>query len=135
MKTLLAALVLLPGFALAQVNVDVNVALPQIHFVSPPALVVVQPGVQVVEDYDEEVYVVDSWYWVRRDGRWFKTKDHKGQWVLVEQRAVPVTIVKLPPGQYKKWKGGKKTVVIVPAGHDDHGGDHKGKGKHKGKHK
>ncbi|MBL8940196.1 MAG: hypothetical protein JNM69_36955 [Archangium sp.] len=47
--------------SVAQVKIDV--VLPTIVFEAPPALVVVQPGVQVVEDFDEEVFFVDGWYW------------------------------------------------------------------------
>lgn len=111
---------LLSAPALAQVKVDVQVALPTITFQAPPPLVVVQPGVQVVEDFDEEVFFVDGWYWVRRGDRWFRAKDHRGGWVVVEPRLVPVAIVKLPPGQYRHWKA-------KPGGH---GKPKHGKGKH-----
>lgn len=125
---LLCLLALLSAPAFAQVQIDVQVALPTITFQAPPPLVVVQPGVQVVEDYDDEVFFVDNWYWVRRGDRWYRAKDHRGGWVVVENRAVPVTIVKLPPGHYRHWK----------AKHDgdDHGhGEGHGKSKHgKGKH-
>lgn len=103
--------------ALAQVKIDI--VLPTIVFEAPPVLVVVQPGVQVVEDFDDEVFFVDGWYWCRRDGRWFRTKSHRGGWVFVE-RGVPMSLVKLPPGQYRKWKK-----------HD--GDDDRGRGKKKGK--
>lgn len=79
---------------------------------------------QVVEDFDDEVFFVDSWYWVRRDGRWFRTKTHRGGWVLVEDRGVPMTIVRLPPGQYRKWKKHHD---------DDHGPGKDNKKKGKGK--
>jgi len=108
----LAALAASPAFA--QVNVNVNVALPTITFQAPPPVVVVEPGVQVVENSPDEVFFVDNWYWVRRDAKWFRTKDHRGGWVLVSDSLVPVAIVKLPPGKYKNWKG---------KGHESHGGD------------
>ncbi|MBN9686187.1 MULTISPECIES: hypothetical protein [unclassified Corallococcus] len=143
MNRLLAALILLPAMAFGQVRVDIDVKLPDIVFTTPPPLVVVQPGVQVVEDYDEDLYVVDDAYWVRRDGRWFRARDYRGGWVVVEERRVPVTVVKLPPGRYKRWKHGKKAAV--PASyrergpddrrhdHDDHHDDHHKGGKGKGK--
>ncbi|NOK07853.1 MULTISPECIES: hypothetical protein [Corallococcus] len=144
MKRLFAALVLLPAMAFGQVRVDIDVKLPDIVFSTPPPLVVVQPGVQVVEDYDEDLYVVDDAYWVRRDGRWYRARDYHGGWEVVEERRVPVTVVKLPPGRYKRWKHSKKAVV-VPASYRDDGHDHRqqdrghddhhkgGKGKGKGK--
>jgi len=121
MKRLLAVVCLLsPLGSLAQVGVKVEVVLPTITFQAPPALVVVEPGVQVVEDVDDEVFFVDGFYWCRRDGRWFHTRTHRGAWVVVEDRGVPVTLVRLPPGKYKKWK-----KVKVEA----HRGKKKGKGK------
>ncbi|NBC41344.1 hypothetical protein [Corallococcus exiguus] len=144
MTRLLAALILLPSMAFGQVRVDIDVKLPDIVFSTPPPLVVVQPGVQVVEDYDEDLYVVDNVYWVRRDGRWFRARDYHGGWEYVEERRVPVTVVKVPPGRYKRWKHPKKRGA-VPASyherdhhhddhHDDHHDHHKG-GKGKGKKK
>lgn len=121
---LLCLVALLSAPAFAQVHVDIQVQLPTITFAAPPPLVVVQPGVQVVEDNDDEVFFVDDWYWVRRGDRWYRAKDHRGGWVVVEPRAVPVAIVKLPPGQYRHWK----------RNHESHGEGH-GKSKHgKGKH-
>jgi hypothetical protein len=113
----LSALVATSAFA--QVNVDINVTLPTISFQAPPPVVVVEPGVVVVENSPDEVFFVDNWYWVRRDAKWYRTKDHRGGWVLVQSSGVPPTLVKLPPGKYKNWKKGKGE----PA-HDDHDGDH-----------
>jgi len=85
-------------------QVQVNIPLPPIIFPAPPPLVVVEPGIQVVPDLDDEVFVVDSWYWTQRDGRWFKSRDHKGGWVVVDAPLVPPLIVKQPRGKYKRWK-------------------------------
>lgn len=99
---LVAALAAPP--ALAQVRVDVQIPLPTIRFEVAPPLVVVSPGVQVVEDYGDEVFFVDGWYWCRRDTHWFRTRDHRGGWVVVDRRYVPATLVKVPPGHYKHYK-------------------------------
>lgn len=112
-QLLLLSLLAAPAAFAQQVEVHVAVPVPTITFTAPPPLVVVQPGVQVVEDYDEEVFFVDGWYWTRRDARWYRAKDHHGGWVVVENRGVPGTIVRFPPGQYRKWKKGKKATVIV----------------------
>lgn len=116
----LVAVLAAPAFA--QVRIDVQIPLPTITFQAPPPLVVVQPGVQVVEDFDDEVFFVDGWYWVRRDVRWYRTKDHRGGWVLVDGPGVPPTLVKLPPGRYKRWKK-----------HHERDDDERGKSKGKGK--
>lgn len=120
---LMAALV--GSASMAQVQVKIDIALPTIVFSAPPPLVVIQPGIQVVEDSDDEVFFVDGYYWYRRDARWFRTKTHQGGWVLVEDRGVPVTLVRLPPGQYRKWKTAKFD--------DDDRGNGRGKKKGKGK--
>ena len=72
-----AALIASPVFAQVQVGVGVQVSVPvpTIHFDVAPPLVVVQPGVQVVQDYGDEVFFVDGWYWCRRDNYWFRTRD------------------------------------------------------------
>lgn len=106
-----AALLAAPAFA----QVQINVQLPTVTFAAPPPLVVVQPGVQVVEDNDEEIFFVDNVYWVRRGPKWYRTKDYRGGWVVVDGPGVPATLVRLPPGQYKRFKKGK-AVVVTPNG-------------------
>jgi hypothetical protein len=96
----LASCVALPAFA----QVQINVQLPTFTFTAPPPLVVVEPGVQVVEDNDEEVFFVDSYYWVRRGPRWYRTRDHRGGWVVVDGPGVPPSLVRLPAGQYRRYK-------------------------------
>jgi hypothetical protein len=102
-----AALIASPVFAQVQVGVGVGVSipLPTIHFDVAPPLVVVQPGVQVVRDYGDEVFFVDGWYWCRRDNYWFRTRDYRGGWVVAERNYVPATLVRIPPGHYKHYRG------------------------------
>jgi hypothetical protein len=90
---------LLPGAARAQVDVNIRLGLP-----AAPPLVVVQPGVQVVENYDEEVFFTNGWYWVRRDDRWWRARSPRASFVYVEPRRVPAAIYRLPPGRYKHWR-------------------------------
>jgi hypothetical protein len=95
------------AFALfMQVQVRVSVPVPVVRFEVAPQRVEVQPGVQVVEDYDEEVFFVDGRYWMRApDGRWCRARDHRGGWVYVEPRVVPARLVRMPPGHYKHYRG------------------------------
>src|SRR5207248_11080075 len=93
------ALSLLPLAARAQA-VRIEIALP-----AAPPLVVVQPGVQVVENQDEEVFYSSGWYWVQRDGYWYRARNPRSAFVLVERHRVPVAIVRLPPGHYRHWRG------------------------------
>jgi hypothetical protein len=71
--------------------------------VNPP-LVVVQPGIQVVENWDEEVFFTGGFYWVHRDAYWYRAPSPGATWVYVEPRHVPPGLVKIPPGHYKHYR-------------------------------
>jgi len=70
-----------------------------------PPLATVRPGVRVVPDFDEEVFYARGYYWVRRDGHWFRARDHRRNWTYVEPRRAPPELVQSPPGQYRRWRG------------------------------
>jgi hypothetical protein len=105
--TLRSRLVLFALFAAASgaradavVQTRITVALPVVL----PRLVVVQPGVQVVEDLDEEVFFVDGWYWVRRDNFWYRARNPHAAWVYAEPRFIPPGLRRIPPGQYRRYR-------------------------------
>jgi hypothetical protein len=148
----LAGALLLPAIANAQIrasaglSIDLPVVLPQ--------LVVVQPGIQVVPECDHEVFFTNGYYWVREDDVWYRSRSHRGGWMVAPVRRVPAALVKIPPGHYKRWKpakyhGGRpQPAPAYYRGGDRHDhrdrdydrhdrGDHDhghGDGKHKGKH-
>jgi hypothetical protein len=146
----LAGALLLPAIAEAQIrasaglSIDLPVVLPQ--------LVVVQPGIQVVPECDHEVFYTNGYYWAREDDVWYRSRSHRGGWVVAPVRRVPAALVKIPPGHYKRWKPAKyRGGPPRPAPAYYHGGDHHdrdydrhdhhdhdrgghGNGKHKGKH-
>jgi hypothetical protein len=125
-----ALLIGLPAVARAGTSVDIHIGLPVVL----PQLVVVSPGVQVVPEVNEEVFYTGGYYWVRRDAVWYRSRVHTGGWAVVPVRAVPATLVKIPPGHYKRWKPEHGHPGRGRGGHDGPGGDH-GHGKHKkGKH-
>jgi hypothetical protein len=93
------ALLSLPLAARAQVGVQIHIALP-----AAPPMVVVQPGVQVVENQDEEVFLTNGWYWVRRDETWYRARRPHAAFVYVEPRRVPVALVRMEPGHYRHWR-------------------------------
>ena len=87
-------------------QVQVRVTVPTVRFEVAPPVVEVQPGVMVVRDYGEEVFLVDGRYWMHTgDGRWYRANDYRGGWVVVEPRVVPAPIVRMPPGRYKHHRG------------------------------
>ena len=92
------ALTMLPAAARAQVDVRIQVGLP----VAPP-LVVVQPGIQVVENFNEEVFYTGGYYWCRRDNGWYRARGPRAAFVYVQPRRVPVGLVRLPPGHYRHY--------------------------------
>jgi hypothetical protein len=79
-------------------------------------MVEVHPGVLVVHDYDQEVFFVDGRYWMHwPDGRWYRANDYRGGWVTAEPRAVPGSIVRLPPGAYKHYKSKPEKFRVANA--------------------
>lgn len=101
MRLLLSLLLLLPGLAVAQ---TVTVTLPSIRFERPPPLVVLQPGIQVIEDYDDDLYIVNGRYYTRRGGHWYRAHDHRGHWKRVHKRHVPRSLVGFRPGEHRRWR-------------------------------
>jgi hypothetical protein len=73
--------------------------------------------VSVIPNQSVEVFYSGGYYWTQRDATWYRTRDHNGGWAHVDNRQVPVVIARMPPGQYKHYKG-----------HDDGHGDGNGKG-------
>ncbi len=134
MRTLalcLAALIGLPAVAEAQVSAGIHINLPVVL----PPLVVVSPGVQVVPEFEEEVFFSDGFYWVRRDAGWYRSRSHRGGWVVIPVRSVPPRLVSLPPGQYRHWKAEKAAAkaerkAARERDRDEGHGKHKKHGKH-----
>jgi hypothetical protein len=83
---------------------SVTVEAPSIRFEAAPPLVEVEPGVQVVEDNDEEIYFVGGYYWHPVNGVWYRTRSYRGGWVAAPRGAVPARIVHIPPGQYRHYR-------------------------------
>jgi hypothetical protein len=102
----LAGALSFPFAATAQVRASAEIQL-NLPAIIPP-MVVVQPGVQVIPEIDHEVFFVDGAYYARHHGGWYRAPSpHAGAWMAVPVRAVPVALVKIPPGKYKGWKPSK----------------------------
>jgi hypothetical protein len=101
-RPLLAALLLsLAADAAAQVSLQLQVRVPL-----PPTatLVFAAPQVQVVEDWDQEVFFVSGAYWYRGEGHWYRAPGPRAAFVRVEPARVPPVLVALPPGHYRHWR-------------------------------
>lgn len=106
-----AALFAAPAFA--QVEVHVHLATPVVTFEAPPQLVVIEPGVQVVPDYDREIFFVNGFYWCREGDHWFRSRDHRGHWVVVKRREVPERLVRYKPGRFRHYHHDHHREVVV----------------------
>jgi hypothetical protein len=86
---------------------SIEVAPPAVRFSAPPPMVEVSPGVRVVRDCDEEVFFHHGYYWhPGAHGAWFRTRSYRGGWVMAPRAAVPMALVRLPPGHYRHFHGG-----------------------------
>jgi hypothetical protein len=103
-RSLAVALLVLAGAVPARADgvfqTSITITLPPVL----PHLVVVEPGVQVVEDLDDEVFFVDGWYWARRGNLWYRARDHRQAWFYVQTRYVPRGLQRIPPGQYRRFR-------------------------------
>jgi len=100
---LLAAMLsvaLLPAPATAQVSLRVELGVP---LPASPTLLVVQPGIQVVAGYPEEVFFVGNHYWLRRDEGWYRSVHPRAGFVVVAPSRVPPGLARLPPGHYRNY--------------------------------
>jgi hypothetical protein len=106
-----------PVAAWAQVGIHIELGLP----VAPP-MVVIQPGIQVVEGFPEEVFFSRGWYWCRRPDGWYRARGPRERFFWVEGRRVPGALVRMPPGHYRNWRREERRE-----GHRDQG-RHEGRG-------
>lgn len=112
MLVLGASLAVASAASAGEVSVQIGIPAPSIRFEAPPPLVVVEPGIQVVQDYDDEVFYVDGWYWHRRGGYWFRTNDWHGGWVVVDAPLVPRLLVRQPVGHWRHYHA--PPVYVAP---------------------
>lgn len=84
--------------AQAQVRFQIDIGLP----VAPP-LVMVEPGIQVVEGFRDEVFFSMGWYWCRRPDGWYRSRSPQARFAWVEARRVPRGLVRMPAGRYRNW--------------------------------
>lgn len=100
----LAGALALPSAVSAGGYMEIHLELPEFL----PPMVVIQPGVQVIPEISHEVFFVDGVYWARHNGGWYRAENPHASWMGVPPNAVPVSLVKIPPGKYKGWKPSKQ---------------------------
>jgi len=80
--------------------------------VSPPQLVEISPGVQVIVDYDEPVFYSDDFYWRYDAGVWYRSRYHTRGWTRVQ--APPPRIRQIDrPTAYIHYRGGAQAGPVV----------------------
>lgn len=110
------ALFLTPSFALGGGGAEIQLAFP-----APPTLAVIQPGVQVAVDLDDEVFYTNRHYWLRRDGDWYRARHYADPFMPMEGHHVPSALMDIAPGYYRHYH---------PTGHPGaHGHGHRGGGR------
>jgi len=55
--------------------------------VDTPQLILIEPEVQVVADYDEPIFYTDNYYWRYDGGAWYRSNNHVRGWVRYEAPA------------------------------------------------
>src|SRR5262245_60260793 len=93
-----------PGWA--RVHVDVNIGIPPppgVIFEQEPRVVVVpRTHVYYVPDYsDYDVYRVGRYWYVNRDGYWYRSSGYRGPFTHVEYSRLPRAIVYVP-SEYRR---------------------------------
>lgn len=72
--------------------------------VQTPRLILIEPDVQVVADYDQPVFYSENYYWRYDNGVWYRSNNHLRGWVRFE--AVPARIRRIErPTAYIRYRG------------------------------
>lgn len=94
---------------------------------TPPNLVVISPGVQVIADYDEPIFYSGNYYWRNQGGFWYRSSSYTRGWARVQ--VAPVAIMRIEqPSAYIRYRAGGSARVHAPAANArDHrdGRDHR----------
>ena len=93
----IAAGIGLSGPARAEVNVNINLGPPPIVVSEPPAVVMI-PGSQVhfVPDPNIDVFFYNGYWWSPRGEQWYRAREYRGPWKMIELRRVPPAVVYMP---------------------------------------
>ena len=110
----------------AEVQLRIRMGLPTVL----PPLVEVRPGLQVVQDYDDEIFFADGYYWMERDGHWYRAHDYRQRWFFVAPGRESRMLFGHQRGQYRHYQHDERRVW--PDAHPGHRERHWGEGEHRG---
>lgn len=69
-----------------------------------PVFASIAPGVQVMQDWHEEVFRAADAYWVRRDSIWYRARSLRATFVAADPEAVPRFLLDSEPGKYLHYR-------------------------------
>jgi hypothetical protein len=98
---LLALVIAVPIPTMAQVGINVRIALPPpIVFAAPPVLIVLpETYVYVVPDVDADIFFYNGWWWRLWEGQWYRSRYYNRSWGYYN--TVPSFYFDVDPG----WRG------------------------------
>ena len=107
----------------ADIDVRINISnappAPRMAFrARPHERLVPGEGIYVVDDPgvgDNDCFRYGGYYWVFRDGYWYRSANWRGRFIVVQPRYVPTVFYRLPPSHWKHHPSG-------PPGHMTNGG-------------
>ena len=107
---LLALAISVPIPTMAQVSVQIGIALPPpIVFSGPPAVVLLpQTGVYVAPDLAVDLFFFDGWWWRPWQGHWYRSRNYRLGWSYYN--GIPSFYGRVPSGwrnEYRehRWHG------------------------------
>ena len=130
-KGIRSLLVVLIAVAGSIAGVNVTVTAPSIVFHRAPGVVVVEKDIQVVPDFDHEVFLFSGVYWTFWDGHWYRLPKWNGRWVRVAPGAVPSRIVAIPRGKYIRYRQVQRKAAKAHRKKEKRHAGHPGKGRRK----
>jgi hypothetical protein len=77
-------------------------------------MVLVSPGVWVVEDYDYPVYFSDGFYWYVDGGVWYRSRYWDHEFARYPREQVPGHLASLPHEQFRHYRGAPEAERVRP---------------------
>lgn len=105
------------GTVRAEVNVNINIGPPVIVESEPPEVVMMpRMGIYFVPSVSFDVFFYNGYWWSPRGDRWYRARQYKGPWGVIQRNSVPGPLFKVPKNyrevykqekhiNYKQWRG------------------------------